>query len=348
MRGPDCAEPVQRVATVSDADGEFRTLVHALLNRIVSGARLTALERLSGGATQQSWAIRGKSPDAPVRLVLRRGRPGVPRHELDAGFEIEAAVIHAAAAHGVPVPAVRHVLERNDHLGEGFVSDLIDGRTVARTIQREPALAAVRTGFANQCGTVLARIHAIPIEALPEMRRTSPADMIAILGRAVAADPVPRPVFAYALRWLRKNAPSAPPELSLVHGDFRLGNLIVDERGIAAVLDWEQTHLGDPMEDMAWLCLPPWRFGQVEHPVGGIGAIDDLLEAYRAAGGIAGVSRLHWWSIAGSLRWGVHCAEMLARFRSDDTTVERGMITRRLSENEIDLLATVAGGPGRA
>jgi aminoglycoside phosphotransferase (APT) family kinase protein len=333
---------------MSDADPGFEPLIAALVDHIVPGGRLSTLERLSGGAMQQSWAMAVERGRDTSRFVLRRGRPGAPRHQLDAGFAIEAAVIGAVGAAGAPVPAVRHVLTPADRLGEGFVSDQIDGQTVARAIQRDPDFAAARAGFAVQSGDILARIHAVPVGDLPAMRRSGVADMIAMLDRAIAIDPVPRPVFAYAARWLRANAPNEPSCLQLVHGDYRLGNLIVDRQGITAVLDWEQTHLGDPIEDLAWLCLPPWRFGQIDRPVAGIDALDVLLDAYRAAGGEVDLPRLHWWSVAGSLRWGVHCGEMLANFRGEDATVERGMIVRRLSENEIDLLATIAGGPDHA
>ena len=322
----------------------FAARITVLVDRIVPGAEVTALKRLSGGAMQESWSI----VTSAGRFILRRGKPGAPRHVLDAGFPIEAAAIHAARSAGAPVPEVRHELAPEDGLGEGFVSDHVDGQTLARAIQRDDAFAAARAGFAEQCGTILARIHAAPIDGLPPMRRTQAGDMLAFLESAIAADPVPRPVFAYALRWLRANRPAPLDRLALVHGDFRLGNLIIDRESIGAVLDWEQTHLGDPAEDFGWLCLPPWRFGQVDRPVGGIGALDDLIHAYHAAGGSIDRARIHWWSVAGSVRWGVHCAEMLDRFRGDDPSVERGMIARRLSENEIDILTTIAGGPAHA
>jgi aminoglycoside phosphotransferase (APT) family kinase protein len=73
--------------------------------------------------------------------------------------------------------------------------------------------------------------------------------------------------FEWAFRWLELNRPP-PTDLVLVHGDFRMGNLIIDvgrgnaeSASLAAVLDWELTHTGQAVEDLAWFCIRAWRFG---------------------------------------------------------------------------------------
>ena len=141
------------------------------------------------------------------------------------------------------------------------------------------------------------------------------------------------------MAWLKQNQPE-PVETVLVHGDFRLGNLIVDESGLAAVLDWELAHLGDPREDIAWLCVNSWRFGQSQNRVGGFGQLEELLEAYEASGGHAFTAdQIDWWEILGSLKWGIMCMIMYEAFRSGaDASVERAAIGRRVSETEIDLI----------
>ena len=104
-------------------------------------------------------------------------------------------------------------------------------------------------------------------------------------------------------------AANRPPRSAegVVHGDFRNGNLIIGPDGVRAVLDWELAHLGDPMEDLGWLCVKAWRFGSAL-PVGGFGAVE--RPGRRLRGGVGPtVDRdvLHWWEVLGTLRWGIIC-----------------------------------------
>ena len=134
-----------------------------------------------------------------------------------------------------------------------------------------------------------------------------------------------------------------PPEAAtIVHGDFRTGNLMIDPAaGLTAVLDWELAHIGDPAEDIGWLCVNSWRFGAVGHRAGGFGGLDELLEAYAAAGGTPpSEAHVSYWQMLGSLKWAVMCLTMYEIFRSGaDPSLERAAIGRRVSECEADLLA---------
>ena len=165
------------------------------------------------------------------------------------------------------------------------------------------------------------------------------SDRFSTSTRSISAQETARPVFELAFRWLREHLPPAVTPV-LVHGDYRHGNLIIGTQGVHAVLDWELAHIGDPVEDLAWLCIPPWRFGELDKPVGGFGQREDLLAAYeRASGRSIDRARLAWWDVLGSLRWGIMCADMPKWLRSGrDTSVERAMIARRASESELDLL----------
>jgi aminoglycoside phosphotransferase (APT) family kinase protein len=312
----------------------------ALIRRVIPNARgVAALRRLSGGASQETWAFEALLPEGKQRLILRRAPRADYQHETAAGLEIEAAVIKAVGRVGVPVPELQHVLEPDDRLGRGFITAHVEGETIARKILRDVEFAAIRQTLAGEFGQILARIHATERRALPALRSAGAPETLGLFRRGL--DTVkPRPVFELALRWLEDNMPAPLRQLHLVHGDFRNGNLIIAPDGVRAVLDWELTHLGDPMEDLGWLCLTPWRFGVIDAPVGGLGRREQLYAGYQAAGGEAiDPKRVRWWEVAGSLRWGINCAEMVALFRDGtDRTVERAMIARRASENQVDLL----------
>ena len=240
---------------------------------------------------------------------------------------------------GVPVPGVLGVFEPGSDVGEAFIMHRIEGETLGRKILRDEAYKAARPVLSKQCGEALAGIHAVDIDTLPELPRSDGADQIKKYENIYRTFDLPRPVFELAFAWLKANEPAPQPPV-LVHGDFRLGNLIVDEQGLASVLDWELSHIGDPREDIAWICVNSWRFGQIAHRVGGFGELDELLDAYAAAGGTRFDAReIDWWETMGSLKWGIMCMIMYEAFRSGgDPSVERAAIGRRVSETEIDLL----------
>jgi aminoglycoside phosphotransferase (APT) family kinase protein len=305
---------------------------------------VSGLQRLSGGASQETWAFSIEGPGGPVPLILRRA-PHERKSDLAAGLEVEAELLKLAEANGARVPHVRHVLTPEEGCGRGFIMDRLEGETIARKILRDAAFAGARPHLARDCGEALARIHRIEPARLPDGLRKAPASVrLAELNATYERIDRPNPVFALALRWLDQHNPGDPAELSLVHGDFRHGNLMIDPTGVVGVLDWELAHLGDPMEDLGWICVPSWRFGEIEHPVGGFGQREDLFTAYEAAGGgTVDPARVKFWEVFGALQWGLMCSGMAEIYRSGaDGSVERAMIGRRASEVEIDLLDYIA------
>jgi aminoglycoside phosphotransferase (APT) family kinase protein len=262
---------------------------------------------------------------------------------LTVGLAAEAQLIDAARVAGVPVPAVRHVLTDADAMGSGFVMERLHGETLGRRIVRDERFAQARRVLARQCGEALARIHAIPTAALPPLRRGGAAAEQQFQRELHARHGTARPVFQLAFQWLRRNVPSEVDAPVLVHGDFRTGNLMVDEQGLVGVLDWELAHLGDPMEDLGWLCVNAWRFGSSEWPVGGFGTREDLFAGYEVAGGRVDARRVQWWEVLGTLKWGIVCESMAHAWLSgEERDVEKAAIGRRASESEIDLLALLA------
>lgn len=299
------------------------------------------LQRLSGGASQETWAFDICDGVNVESFILRRAPGGDFQHETAAGLEVEAAIISAMDPRAVPVPTVRYVLSPDDGLGRGFFTSHVDGETIARKILRDDQFDEIRPRLPQTFGAVLANIHATPLDTLPVLRSADAAQTLDMLRRGTSELPSPRPVFELALRWLTDRLPG-PVNPALVHGDFRLGNVIIAPDAIRAVLDWELVHIGDPMEDLAWLCTTPWRFGAVDLPVAGLGEREQLYAGYEAAGGSVDRDRVRWWEILSALRWGVNCAAMVPLYRNGtDTSVERTMIARRASENEIDLLRLI-------
>lgn len=311
-----------------------------------AGAGISELRRLSGGASQETWAFDAVSDGSGESLILRRapGGAAAARSSEAVTLATEAALLAATATSGVPVPAVYHVSPPGSALGEAFIMNRIEGETLGRKILRDEAFAAARARLTADCGAALAGIHAVPLEGLPELPVSLGRDQIAKYETIYRDFDLPRPVFELAFAWLKANEPEAADPV-LVHGDFRLGNLIVDADGLAAVLDWELAHLGDPREDIAWLCVNSWRFGQSENRVGGFGQLQDLLDAYAGAGGQAfRPADIDWWEILGSLKWGVMCMIMYSAFKTGaDPSVERAAIGRRVSETEMDLINLFEG-----
>jgi aminoglycoside phosphotransferase (APT) family kinase protein len=324
-------------------------MIEAELSRCVASfyfgaTAVTVAAKLSGGASQETWSFDIVHPDGKVGAILRRAPQGYGAAPTRAaGLDAEARLMQLAHDAGVPSPRVMHVLKPEDGLGTGFIMARIEGETIARKILRDEAFAKARPLLARQLGKVAAGIHDLPRAQLPKLRQMSATTEIGEIEREYRGFNWPRPVFELALRWLSDHDPGPSDEVTLVHGDFRHGNLIIGPDGVRAVLDWELAHLGDPMEDLGWLCVNSWRFGEIDKPVGGFGSREDLFAGYEAAGRKADPDRVKFWEVMGTLRWGVMCCGMMQRFRSGpDHSMERAMIGRRASETEIDLLRLLA------
>ncbi|MEM7766275.1 MAG: phosphotransferase family protein [Pseudomonadota bacterium] len=300
------------------------------------------LSRLSGGASQETWSFDVVQAGGVRKGLILRRVPGGTRHtesETAVSLSTEAALISVAQDAGVPVPAIAHVCAPGDGLGEAYIMARLRGETIARRILRDEVFSAARPVLAARCGDALARIHALPASDLPPLNTSGTLQQLEQYQSLYQGYGARRPVFDLALSWLKRHPPQ-PRGPVLVHGDFRLGNLMVGPEGLVGVLDWELAHLGDPREDIAWACINAWRFGNSEYRVGGFGALEDLLAAYAAAGGPEFTpEEIDWFEMLGSLKWGVMCMTMYDIYRTGaDPSVERAAIGRRVSENEIDLI----------
>jgi aminoglycoside phosphotransferase (APT) family kinase protein len=301
---------------------------------------VSSAAKLSGGASQETWSFDIVHATGRFGAILRRSPKGYGAAPTRAaGLDAEARLMRLAHEAGLPSPKVMHVLKPEDDLGIGFIMARIEGETIARKILRDEQFAAARPMLARQLGKIAAGIHGLPRAELPELREMSATKEIGQLEGEYRGFNWPRPVFELALRWLHDHDVGPSEEVTLVHGDFRHGNLIIGPDGVRAVLDWELAHLGDPMEDLGWICVNSWRFGEIDKPVGGFGSREELFAGYEEGGRKADPARVKFWEVMGTLRWGVMCCGMMQRFRTGpDHSMERAMIGRRASETEIDLL----------
>jgi len=300
---------------------------------VLLGGPVERLERLSGGASRETWAFRAEERD----LVLRRDPPGRPAEF--GSMATEGAVIAACAAAGLAVPAVVAVDDGGCLGTPGLVMTRVEGETLARRILREPRFAAARGRLVGQLASFLAGLHRLPPAAVPGLVEVDPLGFIVEMYDGVEDV---SPTFDTVLRWLERHRPDRS-RTTIVHGDFRLGNVIVAEDGLRAVLDWELVHLGDPLEDLAWLCVKAWRFG-ARPEAAGVGTLDELLSAYEAAGG-GPVDRdaFRWWLVQKTLQWGVICMrQAAAHLTGAQPSVELAAIGRRVAEQEWDLLERLA------
>lgn len=339
-------------ATQDPRDAITDGLARVLAGTMGGAPEISGLKRLSGGASQETWAFDarartgpGRADGAVQRLILRRAPGGAVNSKRDTAVPLatEAALIRLAEKQGVPVPPVMAVLGQADGLGDGFIMGRVEGETIARKILRDEAYADARPKLARQCGEILARIHAVPRGDLPDLQTSPARSEIAKYRDIYDSMKHPHPVFELAFRYLGDNLPP-DDRLTLVHGDFRNGNLMIGPDGVRAVLDWELAHIGDPMEDLGWICVNSWRFGEIDKPVGGFGPREEMFAGYEAAGGPAvDPERVKFWEVLGTLKWGIMCMIMVSAFDSGmDRSVERAAIGRRSSETEIDLLNLLA------
>lgn len=296
------------------------------------------LRRLSGGASQETWRFCAVGSGAKTHLILRRSPFGEVQGQA-IGLVKEAGVLRALEGTGIPAPAVVYVCTPEDGLGTAYIMKAIEGEALPQKIMRDPRYKPGLDRIAGQCGTALARLHNRPRGMLPTLPIAGATEQISQYEAILRNNGVERPVFELALQWLKSNQPINVTD-SLIHGDFRMGNLMIDQNGLSGILDWELCHFGDPREDIGWLCVNSWRFGQREKRVGGVGHLNELLDAYEAAGGVSiSAKEIDYWECLGTLKWGIMCTIMYEAFRSgSDRTIERGSIGRRASETEVDLM----------
>ena len=314
----------------------IESLLQTAMKRHLGSAKVTGVMRLTGGATMESWRF-----EADGELYVLRRAPSLEfMTERPFGHDTEAAIIRAAHACGVTAPEVIAEMEAEDGLGSGFVMRALPGTPDPRAIlaMEQPSQ------ILNQAARDLARIHAIKPDAIPsDVPRLDYTDGVAGLRAQFEEAGGDRPIIALGLKWLADNLPD-PVDPVLNHGDFRLGNILAEDSRLTGVLDWELAHFGDPHEDLAFGCMAVWRFARYDRPALGLGSLEDYFSAYEAeSGSRIDRARFRFWSIYRTVWWALGCLRMANFWRSgEDRMLERVVISRRTSEQELDLLMLLA------
>jgi aminoglycoside phosphotransferase (APT) family kinase protein len=301
------------------------------------GGRVARVRRLSGGASRVTSAFDLETPSGEVRaLVLQRARRAFPAagSAESPDIRVEASLLRVAREAGVPVPEVVGAGADDGLLPGWLVVERLQGETIPRRLLRDEGFAAARPALTDQAAQALAAIHSIDPASIPGLPGADPLrhplDLLDALHEV-------RPVLELGVRWLDRSRPSMD-ERVVVHGDFRMGNFLVDGGGLRGVLDWELAHMGDPAEDIGWLCARAWRFGGPGR-VGGFGELDQFLSAYTSASGRAvDVDRVRWWEAYATIKWAVICLLQASAHLSGTRSVELAAIGRRVCESECDLL----------
>jgi len=324
---------------------EIATRLQAVIARHLGApGTIHDLRQLTGGASRSTSLFEAEANGARHHLIMQSGGVWADRAtglapQLEP--EQDAKLMIAATEVGVPAPKVRAILEPADGLGRGYITDFVEGETLGQRIVRDAKFASARALMAQQCGEILAATHRIDLARVPFLLCQDAAAHVEAHRQIVDRFGLQLPALDMALRWAAENVPQDARH-TVVHGDFRLGNLIVGADGIRCVLDWELGQSGDPMQDLGWLCIRTWRFGGAA-PVGGFGSREDLYTSYeRASGYSINPAHVRFWEAFGNVKWVIHCLRLGMRGVAE-TGIERCAIGRRIEEPLWDFLNLIEG-----
>jgi aminoglycoside phosphotransferase (APT) family kinase protein len=321
-------------------DQELRERVEGALREAWrKPVRVTEAERLSTGANQEIWALTAVSEGSEAPLILRRP-PGFDQEDdlaslMLTGKQVEIELQRTLHGLGINVPEVIAELDDGEGSGMSFIMERLPGVAVPQKILGDDSYAAARSALVQQMADSLARVHNVSTAALPPLPSLTAADQLNRFRVIVDGCELHHPGLEVAFAWLDAHRPTESTA-TLVHGDFRLRNVIVDHAGLSGIIDWELAHLGDPMSDLAWLCMRSWRFSRPELPAAGLGTRGQLFDAYAKAANVdIEPERVRFWEAFGNVRWAVICLLQVRRFlvaSPEDSHIEHAAIGRRLDE----------------
>ncbi len=221
-----------------------------------------------------SFRLHGLSVGDGCQFILKIAPPAGLLAPYDVMVQVD--VLKLFAGTDVPVPAVRWHSEEASILGAPFfVCDHLAGQPVNPFESKGLGVAqGEQSAVGLELADILASIHrtewrgsrlGAPIDPETSGPATALREIEYWRSRIVAGSTKPYPLLDYAYRWLLRNQPEQA-RTAVVHGDYRVGNFLVHEARISAILDWEMAHIGDPYEDLSWVLLRQFRLNALIDP----------------------------------------------------------------------------------
>lgn len=311
-------------------------LKEKLANTSIEG-EIVNLEPLTGGASKEIWKFEVNANGKSDRYILRRGS-GV-EGPLAIKTSDEAKIQKTVRKLGAQVPEIVAVSSLDEELGDAYIMKFVYGESIARKILRDEEYKNTLPKLAFECGQSIAKIHQADIAEFSFLPKKTVKEQLSDLYETYTLFNQPSPVFEYTYLWLKEQNFGEIDD-ALVHGDFRLGNIIVSQDGLQSIIDWELAHVGNPLQDLGWICGNSWRFGNTDKVVGGFGNLEDLLDGYNSVSKYqVDAETVKAWQVFGTFRWGVICLiQASAHLNGTINSVEKAAIGRRVSETEIDIV----------
>ena len=304
------------------------------------------IDKLPGGSSNETWIIKYIFNNLEKKIVFRRHFDGIRSKDNNyppLSLSLESKIMIEAYNADIPVPKILYNTDLKSSLGEGFFMEFIEGIALGNKIVEKDFLENKEINLSKQCGYILAKIHSINFKNIENIEKSEASNEMKKYFEIYKNYNLNIPVFDFSFKWLEMNIPNND-KLFLIHGDFRNGNILMSQKsGVKSILDWELLHLGDPHEDLAWICVNSWRFGNINSPVGGFGKRNDFYNSYEERSKFKiNKKSLKFWEVLGTLKWGIMCLKMYDAYKSGyDKSVDRAAIGRRSSETEIDLLRLI-------
>ncbi len=282
--------------------------IEAYLGRIWDApVTVEALSRIPGGASRETYRFDARRGDTVRGLILRRD-PTASLIETDRAIEFEAY----RTMHGrLPVPEPIALEPGGAELGRPFfIMERIDDGIVTSPFAAVPFgdhAPAIGDAFFRTLGRLAAIDPAgTPLGALLDPPARSDCWRVALdywAGVIDTDEEHPQPIVRAAIRRLRTNPPPPAQAVRIVHGDYRSGNLMHDGAGrILAILDWEMTHLGDPIEDLGWAFDPIWNHFDSDTVCGMIPRAAAIAIWEAESGLVVDPASLAWWSLFNAVK----------------------------------------------